>query len=159
MKTVETLIDEDLIATLAAVSTAAGYANNFVIDEPDPARGNPERDALCVLGDGDPEPHEDCPITQDRYLKTYSLVFEVIESEASDDALRQRMAEVYADVVRALTSTRNRYTRNGQALWTEVGKPTKELDAGANSGKITIPVSVLFATAQGEPFVNPYTTA
>ena len=159
MKTVETLIDEDLIATLATVSTAGGYSNNFWVDEPDPARGNPQRDALCVLGDGEPEPQEDCPISQDRYKKTYNIIVKAIEPEASDDALRQRMAEIYGDVVRALTGNRNTYTRNGQALGTDVGNPNKGLDAGANSGDVVIPVTVHYATALGDPFTNPYTSA
>jgi hypothetical protein len=155
--TVENLIDQDLIETLAGVSTAAGFSNNFIVEEPDPALGNRERDALCVVGDGDPEPQDDRPINQDRYLKTYTLVFKVIESESSDDAaLRGRMAGIYADVVKALTESRASYTRNGQALGTTVGKPTKDLDGGGNSGDIAVPVSVLFATLHGDPSTNPY---
>lgn len=159
MKTVESLIDEDLIATLATVRTSAGYFHNFWVDEPDPAGGNPEKDALCTVADGEPEPQDDKPINQDRYQKTYTVVVKVIEPEGSDVTLRERMGNAYADVVKALTETRTSFTRNGQALWTRVGQPKKEIDAGGNSADVSIPVTVLFATALGQPTVNPYTTA
>lgn len=159
MLTVEETIDQDLVDTLRGVSSATGYATTLTVEDADPADGNRERDGLCVVVPQDPEPADDGPINQDRFTKPYEITVWVVVPEAFSDTLRTRLARAHADVVKALTYTRQSYTRGARALWTRVDLSARNYAAGQSAATVTVTATVYYATAKGDPFTNPYTTA
>jgi hypothetical protein len=112
------LITQNVIETLGGVRRNAGYFHDLNVEEED-EQGNRARDSQAIVYvEGDPRPEEDPPLGHDGWHQRYSILCRIVESEVSGLPPSTRLAQIEADVIKAMQEDHNRggYAHNTVTL-------------------------------------------
>lgn len=152
---VNDLAVDDVVSTLAAVTTAGGYPIDLLPERCEPGGNNPRHGSAVVILDSVAE-GEIQPDGQDDHLLTVSVRVRVLELLASGVPIDRTLYTVAAAVAKAACIDR---TRDGLAYWTDIGPVAiEEMDTTNNTGLVNQTLLVRTRTLMGDPFTTPYGT-
>lgn len=156
----ETVLDRitaNVVSTVEKVRTTAGYSCDLHVEQPNGPTGVRSRDGGCVVVVGSSERETaDCPSHFSEWHQRYDLICTRIRPEANTTHISEYLAKVAADVVRAMNVD---ITRGGLAHDTWIESPeTDYIGSEANSGVVTVPVTVHYRTYFNDPHRSAYGT-
>lgn len=153
-------IVRNIVETLEGVSDAAGYATTLsAVERPKPALGNRNRDQLAVVVQGKPK-----QVTADEnegpgaynfvtWEQPIAVVLTVVESEASDVSIDERLNLIRSDVERAIMIDAH---RGGLALDTRIEDPEypDPETLQSNQGEVWAIFTVHYRTRYDDPYTQ-----
>lgn len=150
-KPIRTRIVDDVVETLAQVTTAAAYGGNLIVERPTPL-GNRLRDNLVLVVGGNPQRVEDEAQNFIGWTMPVHCVYSARESESSETSIDERLDIAAADIEKALTQDDSN-TRGGLAIDTEIGDVDfGNADLSGMSGQVVVTVMVYFRHLYGDPY-------
>jgi hypothetical protein len=126
-------IRDNLMTTLATISTSSGYANTVTVE----ARqqwGNAPADRKIVLWQLDPTEEQDGPLGYKQWSQPYAAIAYAVESESSSTAIDERINSLVSDIAKVLMVDPH---RGNLAIDTITGVPENiDDESGALAGVV-----------------------
>lgn len=156
--TIQIRITDDIIATLGEITTANGYEQTLLVEEPTPGAGNRTRTYETIVLIGMSE-ELDSPHQKQRWRTEYQIITAIVHSETdTSTSLSERISRVRADIWSRLCSNDgNAYQRNGLAIDTvplDVRTEDTVYVQGKNQVDIVTRVAVTWQHAYANPFAE-----
>jgi hypothetical protein len=140
----ETIV-ENIVTTLAGVTTGNGYENTLTVErEEDPF--NQPRDRLAIVCKGKLDARYPPPIGLDEYIFPIGILFYAVQSE-SDGPVTEQLYSIAADIRKALMVDVH---RNGHAVNTEF--ETDDIDTKSSPPSGIVTAKITFRTLRGNPY-------
>jgi hypothetical protein len=147
-------IVEDVLGVLRGVTVVSGYNQDLLPDRPNPTLGNRMQDGAAIVYLGERTAEDSRPQQYAQWEQIVSIVFNVIESDASDMPIDQRLNLIVSDAEKALMIDPKR-SRWAIDTWSQSVRfePTS---AGATEGQAILDFVVQYRTNWGDPYTSPH---